>query len=185
MWFGSLRRIRVAVMLAVAVAVPVVGVQPAAAFVINGPPDLTVTMSSSPNPVPASNALIYTVLVGNVSGESCRPSSSEPICNPSGRPADNVAVTLTIPSGAMYYWADGDHGFTCPTGLSSGPTVTCTGAYLRVDDWATLTFTLRAPATPGQISATATVDPSNLIAERYENNNSVTVTTAVSAAPHS
>jgi hypothetical protein len=155
------------------------GAQPAAAFVINGPPDLTVVASASPNPVTASYALTYTVLVGNVSGESCKPGNGEPICIPSGRPADHVAVTMTIPSGATYYWGEGDHGFTCPTGLSSGPSVTCTGAYLRVDDWATLTLTFRAPAAPGTISATATVDPSNLIAERDEGNNSATVRTTV------
>jgi len=182
MRFGSLKRVGVSVMLAVAVAVPVVGVQPAAAFVSNGPPDLTVHMSASPNPVLESYALTYTVLVGNVSTESCRPSSSEPICLQSGRPAGNVAVTVTIPSGAMYYWAETDyHGFTCPTGLSSGPSVTCTGGYLRVDDWATLTFTLRAPPTAGTINATATVDPGNLVVERNENNNVATVSTAVIA----
>jgi hypothetical protein len=182
MRFGSLKKLGIAFLTAIASALPLVGVQPAAAFVINGPPDLTVVMSSTPNPVPASYALTYTVLVGNVSGESCKPSSSEPICTQSGRPADKVAVTVTIPNGAVYYWGEGDHGFTCPTGLSSGPSVTCTGAYLRVDDWATLTLTYRAPATAGVISATATVDPNNLIAERYENNNSATVSTTVVAS---
>jgi len=143
-----------------------------------GLPDLTVAISATPNPVDAGETLTYTMQVSNSSTEQCRKAYPEPICIVSGRAVNGVAANLTIPAGAHFQSSSPDHGFACKLD-TSGVNLACTGGNLGMDDTATIQV-LMTPTTSGTLSATATVDPANVVAERSETNNAATVSTSVS-----
>jgi hypothetical protein len=107
------------------------------------------------------------------------------ICHPLvfGSEADNVTVSVTIPTGFSFNGQpSGGGGFTCNP--STVGIATCTGGTVFSDDTVTITIPVIASSTVGSFTATATVDPSNLIAERDETNNSGSVTLSTVPLPN-
>jgi hypothetical protein len=152
---------------------------PAAAAIIRGKPDLTVSFAgATPNPATPVGLVTYTVYVSNSSVEQCNQAWPEPICTIQGGPASGVSVVFTLPAGASFQGGSGDHGFWCPPNVSTGP-MTCTGGTLAIDDAATLSIRTGAPLTPGPFLLSALVDPHNTIIERSETNNSASVSVTV------
>ncbi|MCD8487773.1 MAG: S8 family serine peptidase [Desertifilum sp.] len=124
--------------------------------------DLTITKTDNPDPVTAGQPLTYTLTVINQGPTS----------------ASGIVVRDTLPLGFTVTNIAGGDGFT---GTQQGQVVTFTGGTLAAGASATLTITGTAPTTAGTITNTAIVDPDNLIPEFNETNNTVSITTTVSA----
>jgi large repetitive protein len=97
----------------------------------------------------------------------------------------NVKVVDTLPAGVTLQSSPFETTslFTC--GSAGSPiTVTCTGGTVNAGQNATIKIHAIAPATAGQITNTAIVDPDQQIAEANElNNSSAAVNTSVTTAP--
>jgi uncharacterized repeat protein (TIGR01451 family) len=141
-----------------------------------GPPDLALAMSAAPTTVQPGGTITYNLTVSNSSVEKCTKAWPEPVCSQHGRAVSGVVVQLSMPSGTTYQSGTGDHGFTCAAG---GSTVTCSGGSLAMDDYAAITIKLNATCAAGTKTASTSVDPGNLVAERSETNNSATATVTV------
>jgi len=89
-------------------------------------------------------------------------------------------VTDQLPAGATFLSASGNSGFTC---AQSGGAVTCSNGYIDMGARATLTIAVQAPNAGATLTNSATVDPSNQIAERSDVNNAASATTAVTPPP--
>ena len=124
--------------------------------------DLSVIVTDSPDPVGSSGAVAYTVNVTNASA----------VPAPTGG-----SVMLTLPAGATFVSGTGT-GWTCSL---VGAAVTCTTPSFAVGAAPTLTITLTAPVGPATM--TTTVSASSLFADPVPANNTVVVTTAVTAGP--
>ena len=139
--------------------------------------DLTITQARTlpapPAPVRAADRFDYSLVVGN-----------------SGLfDADGVQVRQPLPAGVHY------DGTTLPAGAGScavdvDNVLSCTLAKVRgvnssgLSQGDTVPFTIKliapqGPRAAGPITSTATVDPTNAIAENDESNNTVTTTTQV------
>lgn len=164
------------IVIALAAAVGLAGaVRPAAAAY--GPPDLQVSVTGSPNPVFGNGAdptLTYTLKVYNTPEERCELYRGEDRCINYGRNVSGVVVDLAVPAGSTYQSYVADHGFNCAA--QSATLVRCLNGSLLMYDEAKITIKLWAPKTSGPITATATVDPANAIAERNETNNTASAT---------
>jgi hypothetical protein len=169
---------RLVPLIAIALAVfagLVVAARPAAAA--PGPPDLSVTMTASPNPVAPNGYITYALKVYNTPTERCEVYRGEDRCIFYGRNLSGVVVDFAVPVGARYWYATADHGFSCAA--QSAALVRCVNGSLLMDDQATITIRLWPPYQGGTITATATVDPANAIAERSETNNAASVAVTV------
>ena len=110
----------------------------------------------------ARNAIVtYKITVGNTGSD----------------PVNSIAVRDTLPAGARYIEATGDHQFLCLQAVVG--TVNCTGGQLLSGDSAIITLTMFAPDTPGTYVNQVFVDPDNTIPEGDELNNQATETTTV------
>jgi predicted extracellular nuclease len=126
-------------------------------------PDLTVSLSDSPDPIVVGEALVYSIGVGVGS-----------------QAAAGIAVQFTLPSGVLFVSATGSHGFA---GAAASGSVTFSGGSLAVGETATLLVTTVPMAVGTVTSGDAIADPSNLIVESNESNNTAAgVTTTVLAA---
>ncbi len=119
--------------------------------------NLSVTLTDAPDPVTTGGALAYTITVNN----------------PAAIPVSAVRVVQNLPPTATYVSATGT-GWTC---AQAAGVVTCTRATLAANTSSTVTVNVTAPATPGNLSSTATVTSST--ADPAAANNSVTQTTTV------
>src|SRR5207245_91130 len=72
-----------------------------------------------------------------------------------------------------------DSGFVC---AYIAPVVTCTSGSIAAAASATIIVSVTAPSTSGSYASTAVVDPTNVIAERDESNNSAGATVEVPRA---
>jgi uncharacterized repeat protein (TIGR01451 family) len=99
--------------------------------------DLSIIKAANPNPVYVKAPLTYTLTMGNAG-----PSS-----------ADHVTVVDTLPPGVTFVSAAGP-GWTCS---QSGGVVTCTLPSMAAGGGSVITIAVKAPATPGFITNTATV----------------------------
>jgi hypothetical protein len=149
-------------------------IRPAAA--VYGPPDLQVGLIASPNPVAPNGTITAKLVVSNSSEEHCRWYGGEDHCYSTGKSVSGVVVELTKPAGAIVFSMSDNHGFNC---ADHPGVVRCDSGSLGSDDTATLTIWLHAPATGGTFTMTATVDPTNAIAERNETNNTDTASVTV------
>ncbi|MBD2435604.1 DUF4347 domain-containing protein [Nostoc sp. FACHB-110] len=124
-------------------------------------PDLTVSLSDSPDPVIVGNPLTYTLIVSNVGAAN----------------ANNVTVQYTLPNGVTFNGTSVSNGFTAS---QSGNIVAFTGGSINAGSNASLTVSV-IPNTSGILtSGTATVDINNNIPESNENNNTgAAITTTV------
>src|SRR5262245_54568470 len=117
------------VALAATIAAPALTAPVTAAPIFNAPPDLTVSLSASPNPVGVGGYVQYGIWGYNSLDEVCTPRYPEPICHEAGRAASNISVSMNIPTGFSYYAGIGDHNFSCPF-IVTGNLVTCFGGSL-------------------------------------------------------
>jgi hypothetical protein len=127
-------------------------------------PDLSVSVTASPNPVPAGTHVTYTLSVRNGQGGGFFAT------------ANAVRVVHNLPSGIGFQSASGDRGFACALAT---PAVVCTGGTLPSQ--ATATISIVAMAWPSGFPrvSTAAVDPLNAIDERDESNNGTSVSVGV------
>ncbi|HEX7150781.1 MAG TPA: hypothetical protein VF618_04775, partial [Thermoanaerobaculia bacterium] len=123
--------------------------------------DLSITKIDAADPVLPSSNIVYTLTVTN-SGPST---------------ATSVSVVDTLPAGVTFVSATGT-GWTCN---EAAGVVTCTMPSLGVTTAAPITITVTAPATPGQLSNSATV--STATTDPNSANDTDTETTDVTAAP--
>ncbi len=124
--------------------------------------DLSVALSDSADPVALSAAYSYALSVGNAGPA----------------PASSVSTALSLPAGAAFVSLPAPPGWSC--GRAAG-VVTCTTASLAVQaPLLVTTVNVRAPVTPGLLSATATVSAPN--ADPVPANNSASQDTTVSTA---
>ena len=96
--------------------------------------------------------------------------------------ANNVEVRDPLPSGLVFdSYSDIDGaGFKCALQSSQlGNVVDCTGGTIGPASVKRIDLLFAAPALPGPITNTVTVDPNNAIFEADETNNSATQTTTV------
>jgi len=116
--------------------------------------DLTISKVDSPDPVAGGANLTYTLTVGN-SGIAA---------------ASDVKVVDTLPSGATFVSASGDHSFTCSY---SSNKVTCTRGSIAAGTTATIAIKVKfgASSCGMTVTNTAKVDPDNGIDESNEDNN--------------
>jgi hypothetical protein len=137
-------------------------------------PDLTVTLTDSPDPVPAGQPFSYTMTVRNVPAFSING-------QPRGDTANIVQVRQVMPQGVSPTSVSATGGLQCfPTAFD----VICSGGPLVAGGVATVTVRAVAPTNPGvtsggHIVSTATVDPFNLVAERNEANNTASADTLI------
>jgi uncharacterized repeat protein (TIGR01451 family) len=132
------------------------------------PVDLVIQKFDAPDPVTTSGILTYTLLVQNQGTAAVA----------------NVTVQDVLPAGVTFLNATGDNNFVCnfagttPTGAAD--TVTCTtSSVIGAGGGATITIVVGAPCTgPAFLTNTATIDPSNVIPESNENNNTASSVTS-------
>jgi uncharacterized repeat protein (TIGR01451 family) len=127
-------------------------------------PDLSATVTASPNPVPAGTQVTYTLSVRNGQGGGFFAT------------ANGVRVVHNLPSGIGFQSASGDHGFTCSF---AAPAVTCSGGSLPSQVTATITVLGTAFPFGFPRVSTTIVDPLNTVDERNESNNGASVSVAV------
>jgi Domain of unknown function DUF11 len=127
-------------------------------------PDLSVTVTASPNPVPAGTHVTYTLTVRNGQGGGFFAT------------ANAVRVVHNLPSGIGFQSATGDRGFTCAFAASA---VTCTGGTLPSQTTATISIVGTAFPSGFPRVSTAVVDPLDTIDERNEGNNGASVSVSV------
>jgi uncharacterized repeat protein (TIGR01451 family) len=130
-------------------------------------PDLTISLSDSPDPVTVGNNLTYTLTVNN---------------NGTGN-ASGINVNFTLPTGLSVVGTPGVSNSFTYTGTIGG-VAKFTGGSINAGGNATLTLEV-TPNNAGVLtSGSAIVDPNNSIIESNEsNNNAVGVSTNVNAAP--
>ncbi|HEY3057591.1 MAG TPA: CARDB domain-containing protein [Chloroflexota bacterium] len=133
-------------------------------------PELSVSISPSATSVEDGGTLTYVLNVVNT--------------GPSAR-ADDVAVQLTLPTGAT---ASVDRSRSDGTCTFGAPILSCTGLDLAAatslrPSTGRITVAVTLPLVNGPVSLTALVDPANTIPERDDSNNSATVTTTVIGRP--
>jgi hypothetical protein len=164
---------------------------PAAAAIDSSGPDLSMALAESSSQVAAGGALTYTLTVRNtpVYERVCDLNQhGKPLCTNeevAGGPVGGVVVQDSLPYGATYVSATGDHGFTC---YAFGGVVTCNNGTLSDSDTATLSIAILAPTLArGSANTTLTdaavVNPSQSINERDYSNNTASIT-ATDVAPH-
>jgi uncharacterized repeat protein (TIGR01451 family) len=131
--------------------------------------ELSITKADSPDPVPTSSIVTYTIVVTN-SGTD---------------PAVNVAVRDFLPTGFIYIEATdsvpGANAFLCVAG--PGNTVNCSGATINAGGNRTLIIKAFSSAVPGTYTNQALVDPEGAIPEGNETNNAAQATTQVNLGP--
>ena len=143
-------------------ALPLTGMASAAAL-----PDLVVSILDTPDPVEATGRVFYEVEVYN---------------DGAGATTTPVKLTVQLAPGVTA----GDVTFvtqfraTCSvsTPAGAGAIITCTSTTASVDSMA-VKFRMSVPPGASSLSATANVDPDNVIAETCETNNRRTALTAV------
>ncbi|MBE9007942.1 DUF4114 domain-containing protein [Fortiea sp. LEGE XX443] len=116
-------------------------------------PDLSVSITGSPNPVNVGDTLTYILTVNNTGNAD----------------ANDVVVTYNLPSGVTYNNANvinGGFNFSF-----SGNTVTFSNGGITANGSATLEVNVIPNITGSLTSGTATVDPNNAITESDESNN--------------
>ncbi|MBI3484482.1 MAG: DUF11 domain-containing protein, partial [Acidobacteria bacterium] len=129
---------------------------------VNPVADLAVTKSDSPDPVPVSTNLTYTIVVAN-NGPS---------------QATGVTMTDTLPAGVTFVSSTPSAG-TC----SGAATVTCNLGAINNGANVTVTIVVTAPAAVGSLSNTASA--TSAVTDPNAANNSATATTTVGAADFS
>ena len=136
----------------------------AAQSAIDTRPDLSLSVTASPNPVPAGAQVTYTLTVRNGQGGGFF------------APANGLRVVHNLPPGIGFQSATADHGFSC---TFAAPAVTCTGGSLSSQ--ATATIAVLATTYPSALPrvSTAAVDPLNAIDERNESNNGASVSVGI------
>jgi uncharacterized repeat protein (TIGR01451 family) len=123
--------------------------------------DVSVTVTDAPDPVGSGGTLSYAVSVSNGGGAA----------------AAGGSVTLTLPAGAAFVSGTGTN-WTC---VAAAGIVTCTTPSLPVGAAPTLTIVITAPAGPATL--TSTVSATSTVADPTPGNNTVIVTSTVSAGP--
>jgi uncharacterized repeat protein (TIGR01451 family)/fimbrial isopeptide formation D2 family protein len=138
-------------------------------------PDLTLN-KTGPTSVATGGYMTYTLTVNNLGDANTA----------------NVKVVDTLPAGVTLQAGlptdpsppfETTSLFSCSATGTNPITVTCTGGAVNAGQNATIKINAIAPATAGQITNTATVDPDNAITESNELNNSAAVSTNVTTAP--
>lgn len=132
-------------------------------------PDLTLN-KTGPTSVATSTNMTYTLTVNNVGTAN----------------ASDIRLIDTLPDGVAFVSAETTSLFTCsPEDPLTPPiTVTCTGGAVNQGQNATIKINATSPATTGQITNTAMVDPDDTIEESNElNNASAAVNTNVTQNP--
>ncbi|MCL1465141.1 ExeM/NucH family extracellular endonuclease [Argonema galeatum] len=139
---------------------------PTGSIVVGTPqPDLTVSLSDSPDPLILGNNLTYTLTVNNNGAAN----------------ASGVVVDFTLPTGLNVVSSTETNGFT-RTGNSG--TISFASGAINASSNATLTVQVTPTVSGNLTSGTAVVDPGNTIAESNESNNTATaVTTTVNGTP--
>ena len=142
-------------------------------------PDLTVSVTATPNPVVHGGTHTYVLLVGNYSWQTFRLFQRQV----PGSGVSNVRVHLGgYPSNErlVSFHNDTASGFVCYTPAEYfGMDVRCIGGTIPSGTTAQITLTMTAPTTPGSFTTRATVDPYSEIVEQNEGNNGSTVTFGV------
>jgi uncharacterized repeat protein (TIGR01451 family) len=126
--------------------------------------DLTIS-KSAPETIESGAELTYTLTVDNIGAAD----------------ASGIKVVDTLPTGATYVSASGDHGFSCS---EAGGVVTCTGGSINAGDSATITIvvTFDSSFCGDTVRNTAVVDPDDNIVESDEDRNDADVQTKVVCA---
>jgi hypothetical protein len=136
---------------------------------LNWKPDLTISMSDSPDPYQSfSQPLVYTITLRNA-----------PVLTVNGLPkgptAQWVQMRQMLPQGLSVQSVNAPANWQC---TFSTMNVICQGGPMAAGATATITVRAWPPShTIGYISSTATVDTWNLIDERSESNNSASADT--------
>ena len=126
-------------------------------------PDLTISLSDSPEPVTVGNNLTYTIIVNNDGNAN----------------ATGVGVDFTLPAGLSVVGTPGVSSNFIYSGTTGG-VAQFTGGSINAGNNATLTLQVTPASTGTLTSGTAVVDPNNTITESNEtNNNAVAITTTV------
>ena len=131
-------------------------------------PDLTVTKSDSPDPVPSGGTLTYTIEVSNIGLVG----------------VDFVRMVDTPPATFTISGFSTDRGACGLDGATPGGTLDCDLGSFGTGPGAVATITITGfltAAADAVVVNTATVDPADIIAESTETNNSVTISTTVLA----
>ena len=142
-------------------------------------PDLTVSVTATPNPVVHGGTHTYVLRVSNFSWLYTRLFQKQV----AGSTASNVRVHLNAyPSDERLVSSHDDTGtgFVCYTPAEYfGMDVRCIGGTVASGSTAQITLTMTAPSTVGAFTSTATVDPYSEIVEQNESNNQGTVSFSV------
>ena len=145
-------------------AVPLAGVAPAAPL-----PDLVVSIFDTPDPVAAGGSVFYEVEVYN---------------DGAGVTTTPVKLTIQLAPGVtavdLTFVTQFRAICSVSTPAGAGAIITCISTTVRVDSMA-VKFMMSVPAGASSLSATAHVDPDNVIAETRETNNRRTALTTVTS----
>jgi len=138
-------------------------------------PDLSASMTASPNQVDGGKELTYTLSVRNVGQVAFQdPRTFAPVYF--NAPANGISLIQTLPAGVTFKSAVGSMGFSCANVAAA---VTCTGGNLPAAQSATITVKVTAPLSPATLTSSVVVDPTNAIRERDESNNSASASASV------
>ena len=126
--------------------------------------DLAISLTDSPDPLYAGQALSYTITVSNDGPHV----------------AQGISVALQLPTGVAFQSASGT-GWSC---TQSGGVVTCTRASLGSGQTAPpITVQVTAPTQAGTIAASASVALADSMVDPVEANNQASTTTTVVELP--
>lgn len=126
--------------------------------------DLAISLTDSPDPLNAGQALSYTITVSNDGPHV----------------AQGISVALQLPTGVAFQSASGT-GWSC---TQSGGVVTCTRASLGSGQTAPpITVQVTAPTQAGTIAASASVALADSMVDPVEANNQASTTTTVVELP--
>jgi hypothetical protein len=141
-------------------------------------PDLSVSVSASPNPVVHGALHTYVLNVTNMTWRSTLISAPQPF---PGADLSNVRVHLSgFPSNETLVSSSNSNGFICYQPAEFfGMDVRCVSGTVPTLSTAQITIVMHAPTTLGAFTSTARVDPYSEISESNENNNTATVSFSV------
>ncbi|MGH2350601.1 MAG: CARDB domain-containing protein, partial [Chloroflexota bacterium] len=145
---------------------------PAAAQVLSleTRPDLSISLSASPNPVAPGGSVAFSMLVRN---------QLSTVNGTPNRTVKGIGVAYALPAGFVVQSLTADRGFTCSNATGS---VTCTGGVLDPGQVGRITVNVKAARNAGTFAGTAVVDPLKTIDERNERNNAATASVVVPRA---
>jgi hypothetical protein len=137
-------------------------------------PDLTASLTASADTVAGGAEVTYTLTVRNVGQQAFREFGGNVVYF--NAPASGIAVLQTLPPGATFRSVTPSGGFSC---ANVAPVVSCTGGSLESGASASIAVRVSAPLGAGSFASTASIDPTNSIVERDDQNNTATTTIVV------